>query len=221
MKKRYPFIDQLRGLAVLLMIIFHTLYNLNLFSHISIQRGFFWMIFPNIIVTLFMLTVGISLTLAHYPDIRPRPLMVRLLKISLGAALISLSTWLLFPHRWIYFGTLHNIVVCSLMALPFLRFPRIALGVGILLPFLPLSWFHLPHPSMDYIPPFPWLAPTLWGIFLFHFRNGAFLKIHLSHGSPLNFWGRNALLIYLIHQPLLYGLLLAIRAMNIGQSLSP
>ena len=222
MKKRYPFIDQLRGLAVILMIAFHTLYNLNLFSHIAIPpKNVLWMLFPNVIVTLFMLTVGISLTLAHYPKIRIRPLCLRLLKISLSAAAISLATWILFPNRWIYFGTLHNIAFCSLMALPFLRFPRLALGAGIALPFLSLPWFRLPHASMDYIPPFPWLSPVLLGIFLFHFREGAFLHIRLLGGLPLSFWGRHALLIYLLHQPLLYGLLLSIQLLGTGQMSSP
>ena len=206
-KKRYPFIDQLRGLAVALMILFHTLYNLNLFSHITIPtRHPLWVAFPNIIVALFMLTVGVSLALAHHPTIRLRPLLLRLTKISLGAILISLATWLLFPSRWVYFGTLHNIAVCSLMALPFLRFPRSALATSLLLPFLPIPWIHLSHSSMDYIPPFPWLAPVLLGVFLFHFRGGAFLRLRLppwtSCLAPL---GRHALLIYLIHQPLLYG----------------
>ena len=218
-KKRYLFIDQLRGFAIILMVVFHTLYNLNLFSHIVIPlRNTLWIAFPNIIVTLFMLTVGISLALAHYPQIRLRPLLLRLLKISLAAILVSLTTWILFPHRWVYFGILHNIVVCSLMALPFLNFPRIALIGGLLLPFLPLPWFQLSHPAMDYVPPFPWLSPVLLGIFLFHFRGGIFLRIRLpSWSSPLAIWGRHALPIYLLHQPLLYGLLGAIQVMKTGQ----
>ena len=215
MKKRYLFIDQLRGLAVILMIIFHTLYNLKLFGHLSIPpQNPLWALFPNMIVALFMLTMGISLALAHHPHIRWNFLITRLLKISLAAALISLSTRLLFPQKWVYFGALHNIAVCSLMALPFLQFPRIALGTSVLLPFLPLPWIKLSHASMDYIPPFPWLAPALLGIFLFHFRGGTFLKIHLPHISLLLFWGRHALLIYLIHQPLLYGFLLLVRTVS-------
>ena len=222
MKKRFPFIDQLRGFAVILMILFHTLYNLNLFAYLSIPTGhLFWTVFSHIIVALFMLTVGISLALAHCPDIRFRSLVMRLLKISLAAVAISLTTWFLFPGRWVYFGALHNIVICSLMALPFLRHPRLALGTGIIIPMLPLPWFHLPHPSMDYIPPFPWFSPVLLGIFLFHFKSGAFLNIRLFNGLPLIFCGRHALSIYLLHQPLLYGLLLAIGALYTGQTPPP
>ena len=168
-----------------------------------------------------MLTVGISLALAHYPDIHLRPFFFRLVKISLAAGAVSLTTWLLFPHRWVYFGTLHNIAFCSLIALPFLSFPRIALGMGIILPFLPIPWFHLSHLSMDYIPPFPWLSPVLMGIFLFHFKNGAFLRLKLLRPFPFSFWGRHALTIYLIHQPLLYGLLFAIKTLTAGQLPSP
>ena len=193
------------------MLFFHLVYDLNLFGYIKIPSGnIFWDLLPNIIVTLFMVTVGMSLRLAHKGGIRKKPFALRLGKIILCAFGVSLVSYFLFPNKWIYFGTLHSIACCSIFSLPFICRPRLALAMGLCLLSLPLfnlsiPWFTLPIPSMDYIPPFPWLGHMLIGIFLVH--------VNLHRFRPpfrlalLAVLGRHSLGIYLIHQPIFYGII--------------
>ncbi len=211
-KIRYTLIDQLRGLAVLLMVVFHFFYNLNFFDIISVgSKGGFWSEFAHLIVTMFLISVGLSLTLVHNQAIKWQKFLRRLAILVVCAAGISLSTYVLFPDRWIYFGTIHSIAVTSVLALPFLRFPRVALvAAALLLGFnyvgLGIPWFSLSQGSMDYVPPFPWLSAVLLGVFLYY-QNVHKIQFTLYVIEPVvQFFGKHALLVYLIHQPILYGM---------------
>ncbi|MFZ8933020.1 MAG: heparan-alpha-glucosaminide N-acetyltransferase [Bacteriovoracaceae bacterium] len=212
--KRYPFIDIIRGLAVFLMIIFHFSYDLTLFGFASfdVNKDLFWWIFPRVIVFLFMFSVGISMKHSHGETIRWNSFLKRLLKLVVLAALISLFTYIYFPQSWIYFGTLHSIALCSIIILPFLKYPKFSLFVGSCLIIASLvfkvdiPWFLLPHASMDYIAPFPWVGVCLLGIFahsvnLHHLpiSNTVFLR-------PLKYMGKHSLPIYMAHQPILFSI---------------
>lgn len=213
---RSLFLDQWRSIAIFMMIFFHFCFDLALFNFISIdvQNDFLWWIQPRIIVSMFMCAVGASLFLTHQNGIRYKKFILRFVKLALAAAIISLVTFLFFPSQWIYFGTLHSIAVCSLMALPFIKWPNLALVFGLIIVstlFIPAwqwPWFQLPHPSMDYIPPFPWLGFCLIGIFL---AKQGFFNLNPTSALPLKLqqylaWpGTHSLKIYLIHQPVLYG----------------
>ena len=64
-------LDQIRGLAVLFMLIFHFTYDLKLFGHVDVnfQEGF-WFFFPRLIVFMFLWSVGASLELVHGKGIK-------------------------------------------------------------------------------------------------------------------------------------------------------
>jgi uncharacterized membrane protein len=206
-------LDSLRGFTVILMIIFHFSFDLNLFGFVQfdIIREPFWYAFPRIIVFLFLFSSGMALSLAHQDNIKWKPFFNRLLLIIFWAVVISLSTYFLFPEHWIYFGTLHAIAVVSVMSLPFLKHPKTALLMALLL-FIPsitldktLPWIELPHSSWDYISPFPWLGASLFGIFAAH---KGFHKVMLPENTfikSLNYLGKHSLFIYLVHQPILFG----------------
>jgi uncharacterized membrane protein len=213
-KKRYPLLDYIRGVAIVLMIIFHGSYDLNLFGFIEVDfyKDNFWYVFPRVIVALFMFSVGCGLTLAHKNHIKWNPFWKRFLKLVACAIAITISTYYMFPQSWVYFGTLHSIAVCSLIVLPFLKYPRVSLVVALILiiPHLILGysipWPLLNHNSMDYISPFPWVGVVLLGVFATHqgwikieFKDNAILK-------ALEFLGIHSLVIYMIHQPFLYAL---------------
>ena len=211
-KTRYTLIDQLRGMAVLLMVFFHFCYNLNHFNIANLGgKGVFWPEFAHVIVSMFLISVGLSLTLVHAKQIKWPKFLKRLAILVVCAAGISLSTYILFPDRWIYFGTLHSIAVTSILALPFLCFPRVALLIAVVIlaaNFLGyvVPWFRLAQGSMDYIPPFPWLSAVLLGIFLYH-QNFHKICFTVPVIEPvIQFFGKHALIIYLLHQPILYGL---------------
>lgn len=215
-RARYPWLDAIRSLAIYLMVIFHLSYDLDLFGHVEIdfQNNVFWLWFPCVIVFLFLLSVGASLRVAHHPDRRWPAFRVRWFKIFLSALAISGFTYFAFPNSWIYFGTLHNIAINSLLCLPFLARPRLAIGCCIAIIALdilgmPWPWIELSHSSMDYIPPFPWLAWVLLGIYLHHrqWHKLPFPSAKIWHA--LTWPGRHSLVIYLSHQGILYGLVWA------------
>lgn len=102
---RYPFVDQLRGIAVILMVIFHFCFDLNFHHFISINIfSFFWRSFASIIIILFLFTVGMSLVLAHTPKIQWKKFFKRFALLCFLAIFISISTYCLFPKNWIFFG---------------------------------------------------------------------------------------------------------------------
>lgn len=214
-KQRYPLVDQIRGFAVFLMIIFHFFYDLALYRYVNIDfiRNPFWYAFPRVIVFLFLFAVGISLCLVHLPHMRWKPFWQRWSLIVFFAVIISLSTYFFFPSRWIYFGTLHCIALTSLMGLAFLRFPKVSLfiGIALLLPALiwgvTIPWIKLPHFSMDYIAPFPWFGVVCLGIFAYHQKLHTYQLPSWKIFKGLAFLGRHSLVIYLTHQLVLYGLI--------------
>ena len=215
---RYHFIDQIRGFAVFLMIIFHFSYDLQMFNFVEIDfvQDTFWWIFPRVIVFLFLFSMGLSFPIVHSPKIRWSVLKKRVLLISLFALSISLVTFFLFPTRWIYFGTLHCIALCSIITLPFLKYPKVSLiiALALLIPSiffkLNLPWVLLKHKSMDYISPFPWMGVVLLG-FSANFYN--FHKLNMFDNifsRLLERLGKHSLLIYITHQPILYSIVFLI-----------
>lgn len=209
---RSLFIDTLRGFTIILMIFFHFSFDLNNFDflHVDILHAPFWYALPRLIVFLFLFAVGMSLTLAHKDKMKWKSFWIRFLKIVFFAAVISLVTYNLFPDNWIYFGTLHAIALISLISLPFLNRPKLALVLALGLfsfsVFLDknIPWFTLPHQSWDYIAPFPWLGASLLGVFAVQRGLHQMSLPYNTFVKSLNYLGKHSLFIYLIHQPILF-----------------
>lgn len=212
-QNRSIFLDQLRGFAIVLMVIFHFFYDLNYFRFVDIDffKDPLWFYFPRLITFLFLVCVGMSLTLSHGRRIQWKKVWLRLLILSFWAGIFSVATYFIFPDRFIYFGILHCIALSSVAGLLFLNYPKISLLIG--LPMLVLGvffnltlpWFNLPHPSVDYIPFFPWFGAVLIGIFCGKVGITD-LKSHFSVFKPLAYIGKYSLRIYIAHQPILFGL---------------
>lgn len=211
--KRQPLLDLLRGIAVAWMIIFHFAYDLKIFSWPTLPDSWswFWWWFPRVIVASFLFVMGASWARAAKKELSLRPFFKRWLKLFGAALLVSVSTYLLFPERWVYFGTLHCIAFCSLALFAFHRRPALgwislAVIIGLEIAGLRPPWFDLDHPSMDYIPPFPWLGFALLGLLLSESLKRVQLpQLWLQLARPLVFAGRHSLKIYLLHQPLIFG----------------
>lgn len=215
-KKRYHFPDWLRGFAVVLMIIFHLAYDLTYYGFLTINfvSDPFWWWFPRVIVFLFLICVGLSLRMGYVESqtIQWRGFFKRLFELSLFALLISLLTYFLFPQTWIYFGTLHCIALASFLSIPFLRRPLISFGFSLVLLLIfvwsfPFTWPKMKHLSMDYIPLFPWFSIVLLGI---SFHSLSLHKIPVSQNrfnKTLELLGKKSLIIYLMHQPILFGVI--------------
>jgi uncharacterized membrane protein len=203
------------------MASFHFVFDLNYYWDvpISYQSGF-WYYVGKLSAILFTFIAGVSasLTARH----------VRRGLVVLGWGLvISLATYLLDSQTYIRFGILHMQGSCMLL-FPLLKNLRPAwlaaagttvffagkwtaqlTGPAILLPFgvMPTGF-----QSLDYYPLLPWA-----GLFLFGAALGKLIfaappaqassQSQPVWATPLILAGRHSLAIYLIHQPVLIGLL--------------
>ena len=211
---RSNILDSLRGMAVAWMIIFHGAYDLKLFQLIDLNfaEGF-WYAFPRVIAFTFLFCVGASLNYSHIPQIKWKPLRKRSLKLALSAGAISLGTYFLFPGQWIYFGTLHCILVGSVIGA--LLVNRRAIAGLVLITILILQyglgfdikWVSsvLQRPSMDFIPIYPWFWAIVLGILVGPYILRSAWASKMKPRPFLNFLGQHSLPIYLIHQPIIFG----------------
>ena len=212
-RPRSTALDALRGLAVILMVIFHATYDFRMYNlnRVNFQEGF-WFGLPRLIVFIFLWCVGASLQITHGEGVRWKSYNKRLLKLVALAGVISFATWWFFPETWVYMGTIHCIAGVSILALPFLSYPQARWPVLILILLgqyalgLDIAWTaqFFPHYSMDFIPVYPWFWVTLLGML----TGPAILRRLPSQfpGQALFVWpGQEALKIYLLHQPLIYG----------------
>lgn len=220
--KRIWELDFLRSLALILMVVFHIVYDLNEFADIpvSYDQGFYYYV-GKISAVLFMLLAGVSSVLSRN-NVR------RGLKLLFYAGLISIVTHLWDPNWGVKWGILHFLGTSILLFPIFKRFPVAILLIlgGILIymgSFLPTVKYGFLFPlglkssgfsSSDYYPLVPWLSVYLFGIGLgkiLYRRPVSLFRFEVSEKNPLMFLGANTLLIYLVHQPLIILLIELVR----------
>jgi uncharacterized membrane protein len=218
-------IDVYRGLAILAMIAYHATWDLNYYRIIEVGIGVdgVWFTIQRSILTAFLLLTGAGLWLAHWDGIDWRRFWRRE-AIVVGAALgVSAVTWFQFGAYFAYFGVLHAIALSSLLALPLVRAP-VWVGITTAAAFLLLpvgfasevfntrwlAWigfFTAVPETADLVPVFPWFGVVLLGMLAMRLFEGASL-FTWSSGAPLvrglAVMGRWSLVIYLVHQPLLF-----------------
>jgi uncharacterized membrane protein len=232
-------LDIARGLAIAAMVIYHAAWDADFLG--LAPRGFFggwgWDWFRYAILSSFLLLVGIGLVLAHRDGFRPRRFWRRWLLIAVCAGLITLASALAFPRHMIVFGVLHCIAVSSLLGLAFLRLPWLVNGVlgaaviaaGALsfpvfdTPFLGWIGFReTPPASRDFVPLVPWFGVVLLGMALARWRRPPPAKDAAGRsanpaGRVLAAAGRNSLLVYMVHQPVLFLAMAGIAALVLPQ----
>lgn len=237
--KRIHLLDELRGLAIVVMVIYHAFftigylydlpYGVNLFAFFAPAEPFF--------AGMFIFICGISCHLSHNNWKRGGLLM-------LIAAGITAVLWVVMPDEIILFGILHFLSVAILLyALlrPLLdRIPPLAglllcallfaltwrvpvyhgsfFGIHGLLEWpVPPAWVANPWlyplgfgyiPCSDYFPILPWIflffAGSFCGVWVRAGRLPSFA--YRKHVPPLAFCGKHTLLIYVVHQPVIYAL---------------
>jgi len=234
---RFWEVDFLRGWAIVLMVLYHLVFDLNYFAvyDIEVSSGF-WLAVARLTASLFLLLVGLSLTLSHSraqllgQEDRFRLRLLRRSAWILGLALgITLVTYLFIGRGYIIFGVMHLIGLSLLLAYPFLRLHMANFIFGLLFILLGaylqnisvafpwLLWLGLAPPdfySMDYLPVFPWFGVILVGMGLGSllypgYRRRRYLPdLSLSPiVRALAFLGQNSLAIYLTHQPVMIAIM--------------
>lgn len=219
---RATYLDSLRGLAVVWMIVFHFSYDMMLLGFVNWNFGDgFWWYFPRVIAFTFLFCVGAALNFVHSPRINWHSLGHRSLKIGAGALAVSLGTYFFLPGLWIYFGTLHCILVGSILGAFFVNHRRWAGAVMLVIMTgqyalgYDIKWVSsiTQKPSLDFIPIYPWFWAILLGLLAGPPMSKIAVLQNLKSIPLLDFLGKHSLKIYLIHQPLIYGLLLAVQAL--------
>ena len=235
--KRFWEVDFLRGFAVVLMIIFHFLYDLNYFDiyKINLSSGPI-LAYLCSIGSIFLLLVGVSLTLSYSrieKILLKKEIHLKFIKrglkiFSLGL-FITLVSWLYLGEGFIIFGVLHCIGISIILAIPFLKYRYMNLLIGIILisigiilknftfdfnyllflGFVPNQFY-----TVDYFPLLPWFGVVLVGIFLGNFlyvnNKRQFRLINLDKFRFVRlfgFLGRHSLIIYFVHQPVMLALI--------------
>ncbi len=223
---RLPLIDAARGITVAAMVIYHFCWDLRYFGYIAsdVEGALPWRIFAHATAGAFLFIVGIGLVLSTRNGFDRRRFLRRLGVLVAASAAITIATYFIFPDSYIFFGVLHHIAVASVLGLAFLRTPiLIVIGAAIACFFAPLLaspafdtpallWLGLapvfPRTN-DFVPLFPWFGVVLAGIaatrlwLLYGPRDLPIL--HASVPRPILWTGRQSLLIYLLHQPILFG----------------
>lgn len=230
---RIEFLDFARGLALIAMTIFHFAFDLELFGFQ--EKGFIsqphWKYFARAIATTFLILTGFSLFIAHADGVNWKKWRGRFLLIGGAAALITIATFFATPNQYIFFGILHQIAFASLAGLLFVHLPwMVTLSISIavfwigqtthLEMFDPewLWWTGLSNVipnSSDFVPVFPWFSAPLLGIALAKMARErdwlqvlAMPKFNGQGGKLLKFLGRHSLVYYLVHQPIMIGVIL-------------
>ncbi len=225
---RYEYIDVLRGIAIVLMIVFHLNYSLVHIFWIEFLNlsEIFWYILWNISALGFIFISGISFFLAekkYGKGILKKYWKYSMILVVL-AGMISFITYFFFPEEYIRFGILHFFAL-SFFLLPFFSIFRYLNGLiwisiiiyGVL--FIPIVenkylfflWFTYPwFSSSDYYPLFPYFWVLLLGYILGLFlqKQGKFSIFHKVGESnsleiALEYIWKKSLLVYLIHQPII------------------
>ncbi|MBZ0147253.1 MAG: DUF1624 domain-containing protein, partial [Pseudorhodoplanes sp.] len=223
--------DVLRGVALAAMAVYHFAWDLSFFSlaELGVTEHPLWIAFARAIAGSFLAFVGAGLYLAHGDGVRWASLVRRGAGVVAAALAISIASWFFDPDGVILFGILHAIVVSSVLGLLFLRMPLplvVAAAIACLAApsfltspaFNGLGWVWLGLasdvlPSNDYNPLLPWFGMVLLGIAAARIIPRDKWPAWQPHDivtRALALIGRHSLLFYLVHQPVLLGILYAV-----------
>ena len=227
-KNRIWELDAFRGLFILCVIFIHGIYDLQMFGFVG-DTPVIYNIIKDYGGILFILISGICVTLGSHS-------VKRGIIVFLCGMLITGVTYALYfidqsnADLLIHFGVLHLLGICMLAYPLYKRLPVwavAALGVlfviaGFLVtplrsdfpPALAFGIIPKGYAAADYFPIFPNMGWFMLGSVLGRmvYKSKQSLLPRFPYQTPVvkffSFCGRHSLWIYLLHQPILYGIVL-------------
>lgn len=227
-KPRIWELDALRGVCILCVIVVHFLFDLSFFSGLNLTLPAWYVFIQEYGGAIFVVLSGVCVTLGS------KSVRRGLIVFSCGM-LITAVTYGMYRLGMsgmdvvVKFGVLHLLGVCMLVYPAFKKLPPAALTVlglviaitgyairGVVVPqhwLFPLGLTYEGFTSSDYFPLFPQLGYFLIGAAIGKtaYREKRTLLPGAFQQTPVArffcWCGRQSLFIYLLHQPIVYGLL--------------
>lgn len=230
MHERIQTIDIIRGVDIVLMILFNYSVTLDYFRIINMLPGFFYsFVFPRAIASVFIFISGAAayVSFEKSKENFGKKYYIRGVKLIFFAILITLFTYIFVPARAVYFGILHFFAISSFLVPFFIKYNKLNLVAGLLIAlpgfYLQLTEFDFSYllwlgftpenfSTFDYFPLIPWLGVLMLGIYSGKciIKRTVNIKFKSRFAAVFMFLGKNSLAIYLIHQPVLVLLLMAL-----------
>lgn len=229
-KNRIQIIDAMRGLCVVLMAFHHLFLDL-----VELCGAPYWLFSNPVFDFLHYVFAGMFFFLAGISSRLSRSNLKRGIKCFLVALVMTVVTSLPMLNMPIRFGVLHCLGFCMIFygltakaweILPRFIMPVIYIALTVLsalaVKYIPVSnniakfifpfgWTPSGFYSSDYFPIFPWMFVFLLGTWF-----GWYVKEHKLpqwfYSFKIKFFpavGRHALIVYVLHQPVFYGLIYA------------
>lgn len=233
-RPRFDRIDALRGAAICWMTAYHFAFDLDHFGWIDedLLQDPVWTLQRTAIVSLFLFCAGLGQAVAAAQGQGWRRFWRRWAQVAGCALLVTAGSWLMFPRSFIYFGVLHGIaamLVIVRLTAGWGRWLWLAGALALLLPWVApapapvfdtpwlnwVGWISRKPFTEDYVPLLPWLGAMWWGVAAGQAllrRRPQWLAAPLPRGRALAWLGRWSLTWYMLHQPVLIGLVAAATA---------
>lgn len=230
---RFLEIDFFRGIAIILMVISNFVTDLKYFLGYS-EYLLFWSFFALFVASSFVFISGVSFNVSFSKKVASKNLTYksyfnRFLKLSVIAVAITAVTAYFLTSGTIYFGIMHFLAISGILGIIFYRFKKLNLFFSVIFLFLGVlfseivldTYWLLPFGilptnfyTLDYFPIFPWFGVYLLGMSFSekYYKNGvsnnSFEIFKTGFFNKICILGQNTLIIYIIHQPVLVGLLI-------------
>lgn len=228
---RVDAVDCARGIALIGMAVYHLGWDLADFRLVWPMLPFSppMRLLSHAVASTFLALVGVALALAHRDRLNLPAFWRRLAVIAGAAALVTVGSLVFAPGEAVWFGILHCIAAASLIALPLVEAPAsVSLFAGaaaIVLPLFiqsklfdppPLLWIGLGEAlpnTVDWYPLLPWAGVVLIGLglarlpgVLARLTSPRRWRARSGPARAVSFAGRHSLVLYLVHQLILFPL---------------
>jgi uncharacterized membrane protein len=229
-RERIQAIDLVRGVDIVLMVLFNYSVTLSYFGIIQTQPNFlYWRVFPISIASIFIFLSGATarISFENHKEGFGKRYSTRGLKLLIFAAFVTLFTSIFVPEGTIYFGILHFFAASSFLVPLFIKYNRLNLLAGLSIVavgfylqqtefnFSYLLWLgFMPRgfSTFDYFPLIPWLGVLLLGVHSGKYVAWRTANIRFKNklAGKFMFLGKNSLTVYMVHQPVLIIILFAL-----------